>query len=127
VPAHTDRIVSVGPLAVRLGIRSTTLFECPVSDLSQRPYDPKVTVSRLPSEPANLEPLSPRERGVLEMTSQGFTNAQVATMLSVSVHTVKFHLASVYRKLGVSNRTEAAALYVRAGRGTGEPGEGDDH
>jgi DNA-binding CsgD family transcriptional regulator len=56
--------------------------------------------------------LSPRELEVLAMTSQGMTNSQVADRLSVTVHAVKFHLAAVYRKLGVRNRTEAAALYL---------------
>jgi DNA-binding CsgD family transcriptional regulator len=60
-----------------------------------------------------VEGLSLREDAVLEMTARGLTNAQVAERLSVSVHTVKFHLASIYRKLGVANRTEAAAVYHR--------------
>lgn len=45
------------------------------------------------------------------MASLGQTNAQVAAGLGVSVHAVKFHLASIYRKLGVANRTEAALAY----------------
>lgn len=57
--------------------------------------------------------LSPRELEVLEMASLGLTNRQIAQRLYVTVHAVKFHLAGVYRKLGVSNRTEAAAVYLR--------------
>jgi DNA-binding CsgD family transcriptional regulator len=57
--------------------------------------------------------LSPREMQVLDMASLGLTNGQIATRLHVSVHAVKFHLAAVYRKLGVANRTEAAFLYLR--------------
>lgn len=60
-----------------------------------------------------LAVLSPREHEVLGMTSRGLTNREVATHLNVSVHAVKFHLASSYRKLGVSNRTEAAVAYLR--------------
>ena len=60
--------------------------------------------------------LSPRETTVLEMTSQGLKNGEIAERLDVSVHAVKFHLASIYRKLGVGNRTEAAVAYLRAGR-----------
>ena len=41
------------------------------------------------------------------MASRGMTNRQVAGDLCVSVHAVKFHLGSVYRKLGVANRTQA--------------------
>jgi DNA-binding CsgD family transcriptional regulator len=58
--------------------------------------------------------LSPRELQVLEHTSQGRTNAQTATDLGITTHAVKFHLASIYRKLGVANRTEATARYVAA-------------
>ena len=55
--------------------------------------------------------LSSREQDVLAMTALGLTNRQVAQRLQLSVHAVKFHLARIYRKLGVSNRTEAAVLY----------------
>jgi two-component system nitrate/nitrite response regulator NarL len=58
--------------------------------------------------------LSPRELEVLEMTAQGLTNSQVGGNLNLSLHAVKFHLASIYRKLGVSNRTEAAVVYLRS-------------
>jgi len=55
--------------------------------------------------------LSPREREVLERTSRGMTNAQIAEELRITTHAVKYHLASIYRKLGVGNRTEAAVRY----------------
>jgi DNA-binding NarL/FixJ family response regulator len=58
--------------------------------------------------------LSPRELEVLEMASLGLTNNQIGRRLHVSVHAVKFHLAAIYRKLGVANRTEAAVLYLRS-------------
>lgn len=62
--------------------------------------------------PAHGSPLSPRETAVLEMVAAGLTNGQTAERLGVSVHAIKFHLASIYRKLGVSNRTEAAIRFV---------------
>lgn len=46
------------------------------------------------------------------MATHGLTNVEIARDLGVSVHAVKFHLASVYRKLGVANRTEAAVLFT---------------
>ena len=63
--------------------------------------------------------LSQRELEVLEIASRGDTNAEIAGELGVSVHAVKFHLGSIYRKLGVGNRTEAAVwlLEHRAGDG----------
>jgi DNA-binding CsgD family transcriptional regulator len=64
------------------------------------------------SEPLSL--LTARETEVLRAAAVGRTNVQVAEDLGISVHAVKFHLASVFRKLGVSNRTEAAfALLAR--------------
>jgi DNA-binding CsgD family transcriptional regulator len=50
------------------------------------------------------------------MASLGLTNWQIASRLQVTVHAVKFHLAGIYRKLGVTNRTEAAVAYLRAER-----------
>jgi DNA-binding CsgD family transcriptional regulator len=58
--------------------------------------------------------LSPREGEVLAIASLGLTNKEVASRLNVSVHAVKFHLAGIYRKLGVNNRTEATVVYLRA-------------
>jgi DNA-binding CsgD family transcriptional regulator len=57
--------------------------------------------------------LTAREEQVLQRTSSGQTNAQVAAALGLTVHAVKFHLASIFRKLDVHNRTEAAAFYLQ--------------
>jgi DNA-binding NarL/FixJ family response regulator len=62
-----------------------------------------------------LATLSERERAVLEMVATGLTNAQMAERMKLTVHAVKFHLASIYHKLQVANRTEAAVLYLRYG------------
>ena len=56
-----------------------------------------------------VEPLSPREVEVLLLMAQGKTNSEIARQLFVSSGTVKAHTASIYRKLDVANRTEAAA------------------
>ena len=69
------------------------------------------------SRPQPRAVLSRREAEVLELTSLGLTNKQVATRLGVTIHAVKFHLAAVYRKLGVVNRTEAAMVFLAAERG----------
>ena len=61
-----------------------------------------------------LDALSRREVEVLRLTALGLTNTEVARRLGVTVHGVKFHLASVYRKLGAGNRTEAAVLYLQS-------------
>ena len=62
----------------------------------------------------SLDVLSSRELQVLELLASGSTNGEIADLLGLSVHAVKFHLAAVYRKLGVTNRTEAAVVYVNA-------------
>jgi DNA-binding CsgD family transcriptional regulator len=59
-----------------------------------------------------LARLTARERQVLDMTAHGLTNLQIAERLDVTVHAVKFHLATIYRKLGVANRTEATFRYL---------------
>jgi DNA-binding CsgD family transcriptional regulator len=61
---------------------------------------------------ASLAALTEREREVLRRASSGETNAQIAASLGVTVHAVKFHLGSIFRKLGVANRTTAAAIYL---------------
>ena len=52
--------------------------------------------------------LTRREREILTLVAEGHSNAKLAKMLWVTEQTVKFHLSNVYRKLDVSNRTEAA-------------------
>jgi DNA-binding NarL/FixJ family response regulator len=57
--------------------------------------------------------LTERELGVLELVAEGATNPQIAQRLGLSANTVKFHLRHLFLKLGVGNRTEAAARYLR--------------
>lgn len=59
--------------------------------------------------------LSDRELQVLELVADGRTNREVATLLWLSDQTVKFHLANVYRKLGVGSRREAVERARSAG------------
>ena len=55
--------------------------------------------------------LSAREWEVIECTARGMTNPEIAKSLGVSANTVRFHLKSIFGKIQVSNRTEAAAWY----------------
>lgn len=57
--------------------------------------------------------LTPREESVLALVAEGQSNAQIAQALGLTENTVKFHLQNLYQKLGVSNRTEAAAHFHR--------------
>jgi DNA-binding NarL/FixJ family response regulator len=69
-------------------------------------------VARAESRPAGEVPLTPRERRVLELLRSGKTNAEIAAHVFLSEKTVRNHLSSVYRKLGVANRAQAI---VRSG------------
>lgn len=62
-----------------------------------------------------IEALTAREHDVLALVADGLGNRDIAHALSISEHTVKFHLASIFGKLGVSTRTEAVHRGVRLG------------
>lgn len=57
--------------------------------------------------------LSPRERDVLALLAQGLTTKEMARSLSISERTVKFHITSIFTKLGASNRAQAVALALQ--------------
>lgn len=59
--------------------------------------------------------LTAREREVLALVARGLSNKQIAGRLSISLHTVKFHVASILAKLGAASRTEAVTLGARRG------------
>lgn len=61
------------------------------------------------------ERLTARETDVLRELSRGAPNKTIATRLNISDHTVKFHVAAIFAKLGVASRTEAVAYGVRMG------------
>jgi DNA-binding NarL/FixJ family response regulator len=74
---------------------------------------PKLTYSN--EEEIPTEQLTEREMQVLQLLAQGLANKQIALQLAISEHTVKFHISSVYSKLGATNRTEAVRLGVHQG------------
>lgn len=57
--------------------------------------------------------LTPRELEVLALIAQGHQNKNIAANLSLSEHTIKLHIHHIISKMGVSNRTEAAAAYLQ--------------
>lgn len=60
-------------------------------------------------------PLADRQMDVLKALAEGLTNKEIARRLGIAEITVKVHLQSIYRKLGVSNRTEALAAALNRG------------
>jgi len=66
-----------------------------------------------PGEP--YQPLSAREMEVLSYVTRGLSNKEIALMLGISQQTVKNHVTSVLRKLGVEDRTQAAIFAIRRG------------
>ena len=64
---------------------------------------------------ALVEGLTPRELEVLQLLAAGLGNKEIASRLTISEHTVKFHVASIMGKLGAVSRTEAVTLGIRHG------------
>jgi DNA-binding CsgD family transcriptional regulator len=71
-----------------------------------------------------LPDLSPRQRQALMCLAEGKTNKEIGETLGISEGTVKIHLLNLFRKLGVRNRVEAAAMAgeMRAGEGRSRRG-----
>lgn len=64
-----------------------------------------------------VQTLTPREEEVLRLVATGATNREISQRLFISELTVKMHLASIFRKLQVNDRTKAAILALKAGLG----------
>lgn len=71
-------------------------------------------LTRKPEQDPNA--LTEREEAVLALIAEGRSNAQIGAALSLSENTVKFHLKNLFSKLGVTNRTEAAAKFHQRSR-----------
>jgi DNA-binding NarL/FixJ family response regulator len=92
------------PRELRAAVRS--VFE------GHAPLDPRVAGVLLPDASEAGSGLSAREEQVLRLVAQGLANKQVATSLGISERTVKAHLGSIFRAIGVADRT-SAALWAR--------------
>lgn len=79
----------------------------------EAPIDPRVARSLLPGAPTDRGPdLPPRERDVLVRLARGLSNKQIASELGIAERTVKVHVGSLFRRIGVADRT-SAALWAR--------------
>ncbi len=80
------------------------------------PLDPKAARVLLDSRrTARVNPLTAREEQVLRMVADGLANKMIARRLGITERTVKAHLTSVYQRIGVADRTQAA-LWVERNR-----------
>jgi len=102
--AAAVRAVSEGMIVLGAGVRGDLLITAePTNEAVSRPLD----------HTHNL--LTPRELQDLQLMSSGLPNKVIANRLSVSLHTVKFHVASILAKLGAESRTEAVTVGARRG------------
>jgi LuxR family maltose regulon positive regulatory protein len=78
-----------------------------LASFAQRPVDKSLHPSSF-LLPPSVESLSPQERRVLRLLTAGLSNSEIARELVVSTNTIKTQLQSIYRKLDVTNREQAA-------------------
>ena len=104
--------VSPGQLRAALEATAAGLVVMHPREASAALPAPAATAAPLSELP---EPLTRRESEVLQMLAGGLANKEIAARLSISDHTVKFHVASILGKLGASTRTEAVSIGIRQG------------
>jgi DNA-binding NarL/FixJ family response regulator len=108
------RLRAILPEDVHVAAEAATLAEAGADD---HEADAWVVVPRREHEgdAAPTEPLTARERQVLELLAEGLANKAIAARLGISDQTAKFHVSSICGKLGASNRTEAVRVGLRRG------------
>ena len=119
------RVVLVGPSSRRQRLRAelpdgidvvaeaTTLSAARRSGSAADAY--LVAAASVADDDPLVEPLTPRELQVLGLVADGLPNKAIAAALGISDETVKFHLGSIFGKLGASNRTDAVRMALRRG------------
>jgi len=118
--------------AIRAGAQGYLLKDADQEDLvkaiieiaaGRTPVDPAIAgklfdqvAHHAPDRDTTLtDKLSPRERELLSLLAKGYTNTEIAARLFLSEGTVRNYLSSVFNKLGVSDRTQAAVLAIQHG------------
>lgn len=113
--AAQTRLAEVGDLVAALPAGGGALAHA-VPQQRESPADRSGPGARTQGRGRRPDGLSSREAEVLGLLTRGHTNLEIAAKLVISVHTVERHLQNAYRKLGVRNRTDAAAYMARACR-----------
>lgn len=109
---------TVDAAALRLGVRGVLSFDATPNEIEaavQAVDAGLVVLSEPPVAEELVEPLTERELELLDLLAEGLSNKLIAYRLSISEHTVKTHVASIFAKLGVSSRTEAVSQAIRRG------------
>ncbi|AZO71199.1 MAG: response regulator transcription factor [Mesorhizobium sp.] len=113
-----DHDIAILKQCVRLGVQGfcyqfddpAVLFDTLVAVANGRICIPYLDVSKINDTP--MSRLTIRERELLSVLADGWTNLQIATRTGISENTVKYHLRNLYDKLDVRNRAMAVALYA---------------
>lgn len=113
-----DHDIGILKQCVRLGVQGycyqfddpSILFDTLVAVAHGRICIPYIDVSKINDTP--LSRLTTRERELLSVLADGWTNLQIAARTGISENTVKYHLKNLYDKLDVRNRAMAVALYA---------------
>lgn len=108
--AVLSRDASPAQITLAIEAAANQLLVLPVSSL-------QTAASMLPTPALELdtETLTAREREVMRLVADGLGNKQIAGVLNISEHTVKFHVTSVMGKLAAGTRAEAVAQAIRRG------------
>lgn len=81
-----------------------------IVDITEKKQDTK----KLKSELGIQFELSGREKQILKLISEGLTNPDISAQLGISINTVKTHIVNIFNKIGVSDRTQAAIIALKA-------------
>jgi len=120
--AYVLKEASAGDLvaAVRAALAGRRYLSAPLSERDLEAYLARAKPGRL--DP--YETLTPREREVLHLAAEGYSNPEIGLRLSISTRTAETHRAHVMRKLRVQNQTELVRYAVARGILPADPGRG---
>ena len=131
-----DRAVAVGAVVaadspartirrlIRAGVRGVVRegdLEATLAVTVRAASSGQIAIPASVASPLGREPLSHREREVLNLVALGCTNREIADRMYVAESTVKSHLSSVFAKLNITSRSEAAALVLESELGFSDP------
>lgn len=112
-PSRRQRLRAELPEGIELAGEAATMSAARALALSPDAY--LVAAAAPMDDDPLVKPLTRREMQVLELVADGLPNKGIAVSLGISDETVKFHLGSVFGKLGASNRTDAVRQALRRG------------